>query len=459
MLLPPDLRDWLPEDDLAWLVIEVVDRLDLSALMRRYRQGGTGREAYDPAMLTALVIYGFCRGIRSSRALERACVTDVACRVITAQQRPDHTTISRFRVAHAAALAGLFGQVLTICHAAGLGRVGVVSIDGTKVMANASPRKNHSEERLQRLAADLVAQAQRVDEAEDAEFGDAHGDELPEDLAPGPDRARRIQAALDKLKEERAERVAADVAEAAPRVERAKRSAEHARQVVSARHGARPRRANRMPVEEHKSVRDADAKVAAAEAAVAQAVAGQGPKAKAPSRCNLTDPDSRLMRAPNRGYLQAYNAQIGVSDDHLIVATDVTTDANDVRCFVPMMNLTSANVTAHLPGKTIGTVLADNGYFTREAVTAPGPDRLIATGRDPAKPAKDPVLQAMVDRLQLDSPGRVIYKRRAATVEPVIGHLKDPLGLRRFARRGIQAARHELALAAIAHNIRRLATI
>ena len=459
MLLPPDLRDWLPENDLAWLVIEVVDRLDLSALTRRYRQGGTGREAYDPAMLTALVIYGFCRGIRSSRALERACVTDVACRVITAQQRPDHTTISRFRVAHAAALAGLFGQVLTICHAAGLGRVGVVSIDGTKVMANASPRRNHTEERLRRLAADLVAQAQAVDEAEDAEFGDARGDELPEDLAPGPDRARRIQAALDKLKEERAERVAADIADAAPRVDRAKRTAEHARRVVAARHAARPGRADRMPVEEHKSVRDADAKVAAADAAAARAAAGEGPKATAAARCNLTDPDSRLMRAPNRGYLQAYNAQIGVSDDHLIVATDVTTDANDLRSFVPMMNLTSANVAAHLPGESIGTVLADNGYFTREAVTAPGPDRLIATGRDPAKPAKDPVLQTMVDRLQPDSPGRVIYKRRAATVEPVIGHLKDPLGLRRFSRRGIEAARHELALAAIAHNIRRLATI
>ncbi len=208
-------------------------------------------------------------------------------------------------------------------------------------------------------------------------------------------------------------------------------------------------------------MREADAKAAAARQEQALAQAGEGPRAKAgaKARCNLTDPDSRMMRAPNRGYVQAFNAQITASDDHLILATDVTGEVNDLRCFVPMMNLTVTNVTRHMPGKTIGMVLADNGYCSREAITAPGPDRLIATGRDPAKPAKDPVLAAMAERLAPDTPGRKLYKRRGATAEPVIGHLKDRIELRRFSRRGLDAARHELAVAAIAHNIRRLATV
>ena len=201
MLLPPDLRDWLPADHLAWLVLEVVGQCDLSAIRQMYRRGGRGREAFDPAMVTALLVYGYCQGVRSSRQIERACVTDVGFRVVSAQQRPDHTTIARFRATHAAGLADLFGQVLSLCHQAGLGRLGVVAIDGTKIAGQASAGKNYPESRFRKMAAEIVSEAAAVDAAEDAEYGvDRRGDELPEVLAPGPDRAGRIRQALEKIK-------------------------------------------------------------------------------------------------------------------------------------------------------------------------------------------------------------------------------------------------------------------
>ena len=187
MLLPPDLRDWLPEDHLARLVLEVVEQLDLTAIEASFVRGGVGREAFDPGLLTALLIYGYCQGVRSSRQIERACVTDVAFRVIAAQQQPDHTTVARFRQRHAAALADLFGQVLAMCGRAGLGRVGIVAIDGTKIAGQASPRKNYTGNTLRRLAADIIDDAAAIDAAEDAEFGsDRSGDELTARSAAGP---------------------------------------------------------------------------------------------------------------------------------------------------------------------------------------------------------------------------------------------------------------------------------
>jgi transposase len=461
MLLPPDLRDWLPSDHLAWLVLDVVDQLDLSGLEAGYRLGSAGRQAYDPAMMTALLVYAYCCGVRSSRVIERSCVTDVAFRVITAQQRPDYSTIARFRAVHALAVTDLFGQVLAICAKAGLGKVGVVGIDGTKMAANASPRKNHREDRLRAMAADMLAEAEAVDAAEDAEYGqDRRGDELPESLAPTAGRKDRIRAALDSIEEEKAQRVADDVAAALRVRDRAQgsvRTAEARSQRIHA--GRASTRADRRPISEHKEVQTALAKLATAEQQLAQARAGQGRRATGPPpRRNITDPDSRLMRTPGNGFLQGFNAQLAVSDDHLVIATDVTNCPNDMTSFTPMLNLVTTNVGQHLPDSTIGIVLADAGYCSNDALTSPGPDRLIATGRDPAKPGKGEAIRQMANRLQPDSPDRKTYSRRQATVEPVLGHLKDRIGLRRFSRRGIQAARNELALAGIAHNIRRLAT-
>lgn len=465
MLLPPDLREWLPQGHLAWVVLEVVEQLDLSALEKAYRRGGAGRAAYDPAMLTALCVYAFCVGVRSSRAIERACVTDVACRVIAGQERPDHATIARFRARHASALADLFGQVLGICAKSGLGQVGVVSIDGTKIAAMASPRANRDEDRFRKLAEEILAEAEAVDAAEDEEFGQASGNELPEELAPGPGRKARIKAMLDALNAEknadRAERIAADLAAAEKTLAGRERRLANLRTAARDRHARRTGNASRVPIEDQNSVREAREAAESARAAVDLARTGQGPKARAakPRRVNLTDPDSRLMRTANKGWIQGYNAQIAVGDDHLILAVDVLTDANDTGAFVPMMNTTVANLQAHLPDRSVGVLLADAGYCTNPALTAPGPDRLIATGRDPGKATRDPARAAMAERLAEGTPGRATYRRRGATVEPVIGHLKERLGLTRFSRRGIQAARHELALAAICHNIRRLATI
>ena len=514
MLLPPDLRSWLPQRHLALFVLEVVERLDLSAVRKSYRLGGVGREAYDPAVMTALLIYAMCQGQRSSRVIEAECRTDVAFRVITAQQFPDHTTISRFRAKHRAALAELFGQVLSLCHAAGMGQVGTVAVDSVKIGANASSRKNYTAERYRAMAGQHDAQhaaqehaaqeqaaqeqaaqeqaakqqarframaeamldeADEVDAAEDEQYGEGNsGDELPPEFAPGPDRGRRIQERLDKLAAdgaaEQAEAVAEDVSRAQTRLTQAETTEAKVRGKALGRHQARASRGNRRPVEEHKTVQEAAAATAAARARLEGARAGAGPAAtrqaqrpSAASRtCNFTDPDSRIMPLPNRGWLQGFNAQLAVSGDHLIIATGISTAPNDQAAFVPMMEAAVAMTAKHLPGKDIGIFLADAGYCSETALTAPGPDRLIAPGRDldktKDKQIRRPARAAMAKRLSAGSTGRETYKRRGATVEPVIGHLKDRIGFTRFSSRGEQAAENELAFAATCLNIRRLFT-
>jgi hypothetical protein len=413
-------------------------------------------------MMTALLIYAYCQGVQSSRRVERACLTDVAFRVITAQQRPDFSTIAKFRKRHASALADLFGQVLAICGRAGLGRVGVVAIDGSKIAGRASPRKNYSAKRLGKLAAGIIAEADKVDEAEDAEFGsDRCGDELPESLAPGSDRAERIRQGLARVQAEEDAAVAADIAVAERKAAQARRTAERERRYQERRREGKRSRADRRPVDDQIKVQRADARVKATEEEVRQARAGHGPRAqKADPRVNLTDPESRVMFVRGKGYLQGYNAQLAVSDDHLILATDISTDTNDMQLFPGMLDQTVASVATHLGAAEIGIVLADAGYSTHEALTHPGPDRLIATGRVPDQPSqtgKDPAMAAMAKRLADGSPDRRTYARRQATVEPVIGQLKDGIGLRRFSRRGKEAAKHELAFAALAFNLHRLA--
>jgi transposase len=465
MLLPPDMREWLPSDHLAWLVLDVVGQCDLSAITDSFRRGGTGREAYDPAMLTALLLYGYCCGERSSRRIERACVTDVAFRVISAQQSPDHTTIARFRARHDAALAGLFGQVLQICGKAGMGQVGIVAIDGTKIAGQASARKNYKEDHLRKLAADIIAEAGEVDAAEDALYGpDRSGDELPEELAPGADRASRIRAALDAIQKERQQEIDEDVAAAERKVDTARRAYDRERRVAQTRRAGRKARAGRRRrIEEHVKVKTARDRVARLEAELDLARNGEGLRAtRCQPRANPSDPDTHSMFVRGKGFIQGFNAQFAVSDDHLILATDVTTVPSDRPSFIPMMNKAVDAVKDQLgAGQPIDTIVADAGYCSIEALTADGPDRLIATGRNPdtpSQPSKNKHILAMAHRLKPDSPGRQTYQRRAATVEPVIGTTKDQIGLRRFARRGLHAARHELALAATAFNIRRLAT-
>src|SRR5215208_562020 len=202
LLLPPSLREWLPEGHLAWFVIDAVAAFDLSGFYAAYRADGHGRPAHDPAMMVALLLYGYAIGERSSRRLERRCVEDVATRVICANRAPDHTTIARFRQRHETALAGLFGEVLALCAEAGLVGVGVIAIDGTKVHANASERATCDYEQIAR---EILAEADAVDREEDERFGERRGDELPAELATGEGRARWLAEAKRRLEQRRAE--------------------------------------------------------------------------------------------------------------------------------------------------------------------------------------------------------------------------------------------------------------
>src|SRR3954467_3748882 len=189
LLLPASLRDWLPEDHLAWLVLEAVEELDLSVFYGAYREDGHGRAAFEPAMMVALLVYAYAVGVRSSRAIERHCWEDVAFRVIAANLVPDHATIARFRARHELAIGELFGQVLALCARAGLVRVGVVAVDGTKIAANAT---HHATRSYEQIAREILEEAAEIDAAEDERYGDARGDELPVELrgARRPSQAR-----------------------------------------------------------------------------------------------------------------------------------------------------------------------------------------------------------------------------------------------------------------------------
>jgi transposase len=201
LLLPPNLREWLPEGHLAWFVIDAVAEMDLAAFYAAYRQDGHGRAGHDPAMVVALLLYGYATGRRSSRVIERACGDDVAFRVIAANQRPDHCTIARFRERHEAALAGLFGDVLALCADAGLVGVAVLAVDGTKVHANASQHQNLD---YDQIAKQILAEADAVDRAEDERFGDRRGDELPPELSTAQGRRGWLRDAKRRLDERRA---------------------------------------------------------------------------------------------------------------------------------------------------------------------------------------------------------------------------------------------------------------
>src|SRR3954464_12054076 len=201
-LLPPSVDEWLPADHFARFVIAIVEEMDLAAFYAAYRADGHGLPAHDPAMMVALLVYAYARGQRSSRMIERACIEDIAFRVIAANRRPDHTTIARFRQRHESALAGLFGEVLALCAESGLVRVGVIAVDGTKLAANASPQATRDYEQIAR---EILEEADAVDAAEDEQLGDARGDELPAELVTAQGRRGWLREAKRRLDERRAQ--------------------------------------------------------------------------------------------------------------------------------------------------------------------------------------------------------------------------------------------------------------
>jgi hypothetical protein len=411
-------------------------------------------------MLLALLIYGYCTKVRSSRQIERLCETDVAFRVICAGRAPDHTTIARFRQEHAGVARRLFADVLEICADAGLAQVGVVAVDGTKIAANASRGANRSRERLEAEIASMFDQAQAVDDDEDDRFGDRRGDELPAELGR-PDRRRaRLQAALDKLAEREARRARRDPAQTwAARVELTETKLAAARDRWAARQAAKTPGIGMPPLyPEGKDVARIEANLARARAK-ADATAKRAGRT---TQVNLTDPDSRLQPTAN-GWVQGYNAQAAVNHVGIVVAAEVFDDPNDLELFTPMLDALAQAATVTGP---VGVVLADAGYCSNDNLSAPGPTRLIATvsaakTRRPRPATRGPIPCGLtaIDAMNhaLGTPeGSRLYKQRSWTVEPGFGHIKTNLGFTRFSRRGLPAAQAEWHLITAAANLMKL---
>jgi transposase len=499
-LLPPDLREWLPAGHLAWFVIDAVESLDLSRLQVRSAAGPAGRAAYDPRMLLALLVYGYARGLRSSRKIERACCEDVAFRVICAQDPPDHATIARFRrhwFADGEAMAGVFAQVLEIAARAGLGRLGLVAVDGTKIAASASKDANRTEAKLRELAARMLAEAEEADAGEDALFGSARGDELPAELADPVTRRERIAAAAAQLEAERAaaesarQRQAAEylgkaqasgrppgncpagAGVAAAELELARKTAAQQAKIEDwdrrkAGPGPAPRGPRPVPPERYVRVREAAAKLQNAKARAARAArraAAKDAARKGPGPvANITDPHSHLMPVRGGGFVQGYNAQAARSADGLILAGLVTTQTTDYASFGPLLDqiqqasdLLRAHARGPLHRKRArnGTVLADAGYLSEDNLTRPGPGRLIATGRRRGGRRLGPHGTAMAARLA-DPLAAATYRQRAPIIETAFGHRKHNLGFRRFSMRGLPRVTGEWTFAAAVDNLTKI---
>jgi transposase len=475
--------------------LDVVDRIDTTVLHARHPNDGAGRAAYDPDMLLALLIYAYCGGVRSSRQIERLCEVDVGYRVICANLVPDHTTIARFRQGHQAHAQDLFVEVLMLCAEAGLATVGVVAVDGTRIAADASRKKNRRREWIEGEVARMFGEADDVDRDQDDSFGDGRGDEPPPVLRGREARRGRLDAALARLNRERRER--------AERAETARRAAADAAREAAARgHGVPGRAPKGTEVErahaklarlreravKHRCDVEAAAaakgrkpagpapgpglRVAGAEArlraAQAKADAAQqapaGPDSGGQERVNVTDPDSNLMKSPG-GWIQGYNAQAAVNTHGVVLAAEVTQDHNDAGQCVPMMAATRANLDLVGHDEPVGVMLFDAGYLSEANLTADGPDRLIATGKAWTLKRSDPtsgpppegagVIDAMEHRLRTPE-GAALYALRQHTVEPVFGTIKEQRGYRRFTRRGLTAVQAEWQLITAAHNLRKL---
>jgi transposase len=414
LLLPPSLRDWLPEKHLAYFVSDVVDNLDLSAMDAVYGKEKRGQPPYDPWMMTKVLVYGYCVGVFSSRRIERRLEEDIAFRVLAADNHPNFRTISDFRKIHLQTLAGLFEQVLKIALEAGALQVGRIALDGTKVKANASKHKAMSYERMEekekQLKAEvkqLLEQAEATDEDEDARYGkEQRGDELPAELERRETRRKRIKEAQRALEERARQKAASE--------------------------GSDPKQA----------------------------------KPKEKDQYNFTDPESRIMKSGD-GFVQGYNAQAAVEPVlQLIVGQAVTQATNDKEQMTPMID-----VIEQQSGQRPEEVLTDSGYCSEknlEALESAGnPERRIegyvATERQKHGEYREacpkgplPKDATRVDRMRRKlktKAGKAVYARRKAIVEPVFGQIKQARGFRQFLLRGIEKVRGEWSLVCLTHNI------
>lgn len=479
-LLPPDMRDWLPAGHLALFIMDVLARLDTAVLHARPKRGGIGRQGYDPDMLLGLWLYASARGITSSRHIERACVEDVAFRVLCAQDAPDHTVLARFLQRHRSDMTELFAQVLALCLKAGMGKFGQVSLDGTKIRASASMSRTRSLETLRKLADAEWEKAAKTVRAEE-QAGIDYDDQVPKDFT-GSGRASRIQAAIASVEELLVEEIGAPLeavvkkeVRALERVKEAERAQERLVAEYAAKKAAGTTLEGRPPLlgrgvavrDARRNLDSASRKKRVLEQRHTDLLGGAPVKNMKLAKRNTTDPESRVMKT-RKGFIQGYNAQLMCSDDFLILVAEATNDPTDRAWFVPMMSRVRETLLdmAIRTGRTdlaICMLNADSGYLTKAAVDAEGPDRLIAPGRggvdgegwNGTYSQGQASAHEMAEKLK-DPKNRVIYKRRSATIETINAHIKDGRGMRQFTVRGKAAVNAQLLLAAMATNLTRL---
>jgi transposase len=418
LLFPPSLDDWLPVGHLARFVSETVEELDLSPFYTKFRtrDDGRGRIAYEPRMMLKVLIYSYCQGLFSSRKIAAGIEDLVALRFLAAGNQPSHRTIARFRQENIDQFNALFVQVVRIAMGIGLVRMGTVAIDGTKLKANASKHKAMSygrmkeeERRLAKEIAALTRQAQQIDEAEDEEFGaDRRGDELPNDLQRKEDRVAKIRAAKERLEREQAEED-----EAAGR--------------GKGKVGPKLKRPNGVP--------------------------------KDTKQVNFTDPESRIMGNPKKGFIQGYNGQIAVDDEmSIIVATGISQSAADVNELLPVTE-EAIRTTGQKPER----VLADAGYKSESGLA--GLEQLeieghvaLGKGENEGRPSsKEGPATKRMRRRRGGVRSQRIYRRRKVIAEPPFGWIKSVIGFRGFSMRGLRKAKGEWDLVCLAMNLRRLA--
>lgn len=420
-LLPPSVDELVPEGDLAHFVRDTVLQMDLSTILDAY-QDERGYPPYDPRMMTALLLYGYCRGIYSSRRVAQACERDTGFMAVTALQYPDFRTISEFRRRHLEALKGLFRQVLRLCERAGLTRLGHVALDGTKVKANASKHKAMSydrmaekEKRLKKEIREWFAESDRIDAEEDRQHGATRrGDEPPEWMKSKQERLAKIRAAKRALEEE------------------ARQKAEEA---------ARAAGKSDKEIEE----------------------AGKEAKPAPKAQRNFTDAESRIMKGSD-AFVQAYNCQAAVDDVcQVIVAQRVTNEATDVRQLKPILAEMKTNT-----GRNATEISADAGYCSEENLRELKRRNIrgyVATGKDSHSDGRakgrnrsqKPCRKEMARRLRIGG-FHSRYRKRKTLIEPVFGQIKQARGFRQFLLRGLEKVAGEWSLLATAHNLLKLFT-
>ena len=492
-LMPPDVRDWLPDGHLVWFVLDAVAGMDLGEFYGAYRSDGVGRRAYDPAMVVALLLYAYARGVRSARKIERACEEDVAFRTIAMMETPDHATIARFVARHEAALGELFGQVLRLCDEAGLVRPGVVAIDGTRMAGNASRESTRD---FEEIAREILAEAKATDEAEDELYGDERGDELPEQLRTREGRAEffcqaRQQRATETEDREpdgsEPESVSGEEAEFefdAERIVARSQGREgwrrEARRQLEQRRWEQPdhvsrSREDRLLLAGERLEAERDAQVAANRAYEDYRENGRDTQGRKLGRrpkpwaapevpegvVSVTDPDTQRMKA-NHGYVQGYNAQAVVDQGQIVLAAEITNSPADFSQLNPMIaaaigELQRAGVTVRPE-----VALADAQYWNEQHM-----DEVIANkhievlippdsgGRTEPRPGWIGGRYSWM-RAVLAAHGKELYRRRMQMIEPVFGHTKHNRTITRFHRRGRTAVRTEWRLLMATHNLTKL---